>query len=553
VHWSVYVGIDLFVGILFNMAERSIKRLQENLEKVLQESFADAKQRKIRLIIPLLDLMKDFEAKALRVDDMRLLRGAIADYLQQNDLIADKELIRIVSKRFSMAYLPGISNLGLYEYVQYLEQAGYGSILQQHLMSWPELSDRTVSSPRPNTSQKIQNVNTAKLSRPPQDTSIIVGAPNVSSSKSVRYFLCSFRRNQSALWTSYRLYLDGTQEISTSGEALGTSQLDRPIMLLGAKRLKGGISAQCFVWNSEDAKLWKEKSAVGKITRNSFIYFGIPGRSSSTSTMQDSIDQDVDVSAPDSTASASAPATNIEAVNDNGSIQSLDSKSKSAASDSGHSDISMVKDFLERGPVGIAVQTKGQEKIIQLTIAFQKNQSPSVNEESLYELEQLVRNPLGFSNGNSNSSASASAQAKSPEALQLPYVVLRSKIPRKLSDSESSTGTGGINVPEKGMSSSSGTAGSASTSSNSQSQFGVSFGKHSRIRYPSRKNLVADVWIDFQNSQKRVAVNNEWSTESMESIPLLQVGKIEEDRFAVDFHTLSPFQAFTIAMAIFDQ
>jgi hypothetical protein len=537
------------------MAEPYIRKLQENLEEILQESFTDARQRKVRLIIPLLDIIKGIEAKSLRVDDMRLLRGAIADYLQQNELQAEKELIRIVSKRFSMAYLPGISSLGLCEYIQYLEQAGFGNTLQHHLLSWTELNDRCASSPRGNTSQKVQTWIAPKFSRSTQDTSIIVDVPNSIPSKSIRYFLCSFRRNQSALWTSYRLYLDGIQEISKAGEILSISQFDRPIMILGAKKLKGGISAQCFVWTSEDAKLWKEKAAVGKIIRNSSVYFGIPGRSTSTSTRQDSVDQDAEAGAHESAAPVMTASKNNGIVNDGKNVSSIDSRSKTVASDTVHSDISVIKDSLERGPIGIAVQTKGQEKIIQLTIAFHKNfiQSPSVSEESLNELEQLVRNPLGFPNGNSTSAASAAVQAILSGAGQLPYLVLRSKIPRKLSESESNVGNNNNSIPEKGLSSSSGSVGSAPTLTNAQSQFGVSFGKHSRIRYPSRKNLVADIWIDFQHSHKRVTVNNEWSTESMESIPLLQVGKIEEDRFAVDFHTLSPFQAFAIAMAIFDQ
>lgn len=124
------------------MAEPYIRKLQENLKEILQESFTDARQRKIRLIIPLLDIIKGIEAKSLRVDDMRSLQGAIADYLQQNELQAEKKLIRIVSKRLSMAYLPGISSLGLCEYIQYLEQAGFGNTLQQHALSWTEFNDR---------------------------------------------------------------------------------------------------------------------------------------------------------------------------------------------------------------------------------------------------------------------------------------------------------------------------------------------------------------------------------------------------------------------------
>lgn len=211
-------------------------------------------------------------------------------------------------------------------------------------------------------------------------------------------------------------------------------------------------------------------------------------------------------------------------VNDCKNVLSIDSRSKTVASDKVHSDISVIKDSLERGPIGIAVQTKGQEKIIQLTIAFHKNfmQSPSVNEESLNELEQLVRNPLGFSHGNLTSVASAGIQAILPGAGQLPYIVLRSKIPRKLSESESNVGSNNNSITEKGLSSSSGSV----TLTYAQSQFGVSFGKHSRIRYPSRKNLAADIWIDFQHSHKRVTVNNEWSTESMKSIPLLQVHQL---------------------------
>jgi hypothetical protein len=67
----------------------------------------------------------------------------------------------------------------------------------------------------------------------------------------------------------------------------------------------------------------------------------------------------------------------------------------------------------------------------------------------------------------------------------------------------------------------------------------VEFGKYSRVKSPSRKNLVIDSVYDSGGS-----LATEWGSGlgNNDKPPMLQIGKIEEDLFAIDFYEITPFQ-----------
>lgn len=514
------------------MVDRYIEVLRENEASLKEEQISDAKLRKVRFTIPILEVLKTIECRPLRMEEMRLLRAVMMDYINAHGLQIDKDLIFMMSRRFSMAYLPAISFLGVDEYIISLDRDGFGPVLEQYLPSWKDFLDTNKHQVKP--SPKASKAAAANQPHQQREAHLLLQRTLQSPSKPViKYYLCSFRRNQSTLWTSYRLYLDGVREMSGQGEYVNTVQLEQPIMLLGAKKLKSGISAQCFVWKTEDAKQWKEKSAIGKLTRNANTYMGIPFLNQTTSEAATKPSEVVVVDAPESVSSpegesdvalSSVPSTTSDRdpveITTTGSKGSFDG----SADDSSLMSRTINRDLLEGGPVGIAVQTKGQEKLIQLTIAIVKPPARALiasgsQESLLSELEQLVKNPIGFtatvpSTVENSASAATAAPAGSP-----PYLVLRSKLPRKLSESGEPSATSSNGAGERAAPAV--LNGGAATASSSQ--FGVTFGKASRIRYASRKNLAADIWIDFQSNQKRVAVKTDWSTDQCESLPLLQV------------------------------
>lgn len=71
----------------------------------------------------------------------------------------------------------------------------------------------------------------------------------------------------------------------------------------------------------------------------------------------------------------------------------------------------------------------------------------------------------------------------------------------------------------------------------------VSFGKWSRVKGASRKNIVLECVR---------SVRNEWDSDNDKKPPLLQMGKVEDDSFVVDFMHVTPLQAFAMALVIFD-
>lgn len=359
-------------------------------------SNSEPAEAKAGAILVLVRIMRDIESCYLKIAEMRTLRSAISEFISFHGLGDEKELYRTLQSRFSLDYLPGVSQLGLHRFSGLREQI-------------PAAALPSLPSPMPSA------------------------APKPISTSSQCYMMCSIRRQQQALWTTYRLYLDGTRDLA-DGAALSSE----PVCLLAAKTLKSGMSSTCLVWGSGDARQWKEKSAVGRITRGGpgtgTTYLGIPSEDSS---------------------------------NDCG------------------------------GPIAVSVQRRGMEKLLYLTAALHKDGSSTSSEVELSTLEATLRSP-----------DLSSIQSQN-------LCVLRSKLPRKVSVGSPASGTTVLTI---------------------------AFGRDTRVRAASRKNLAMD----------NVVASNDWAPES-EHPPVLTVGKMAEDQFAVDFYGIKPFQAFTIALAAFDR
>ncbi len=75
----------------------------------------------------------------------------------------------------------------------------------------------------------------------------------------------------------------------------------------------------------------------------------------------------------------------------------------------------------------------------------------------------------------------------------------------------------------------------------------VCFGPHSRVNVASRKNLVLE---KAPPADRRAPI--EWLSDTPGQPPVFSLGKVSEDEFSLFFHSISPFQAFVIGLAIFD-
>jgi len=210
----------------------------------------------------LVRLLGDIEKRPLRSSEVTLLKATINENLARFELENDKKLISSINSRFSYEFLPGISTLGL---------------------SKPQAKVPPPSSVEEIEGETGMNGHPA-ATNPPKAINNRLLRVNSNSGR-VIYQLCSVRRQQTALWSSYKMYADGTKEFDAAGALLSTSMNEVPVLLFGAKKFKGGTAAQSLVWNLADVKLWKEKAAVGRITKQaSNMYYGslLPGPASAS-------------------------------------------------------------------------------------------------------------------------------------------------------------------------------------------------------------------------------------------------------------------------------
>lgn len=389
------------------------------------------------------------------------------------------------------------------------------------------------TSPAPPSSPNSPHSYNIAIPYPPNRGSVPLNTTSADggSSSSIKiYYLCSLRRNQSALWTTFRLFLDGTKELNIStGELTNFQQFDTPIFLFGTKKLKSGISAQCFIWRSADSKYWKEKYAVGKITRNDTFYQGLPMP----------LNQIQAALAEMSASNATSSSTNsVGGVSGNNSTLEIDvtnltsRQSFSVPSSQSTSGPFSTAELMHGGPIAIVINSRGMEKLIHVTAVL-----PLSSRMANTEISSGTASPTGHS---SNSIAASLISLVSEDhtpsnsynallmemetvvknpALSTPsnihrLQVLRSKLPRKLYSS-----------------------GNSSAISGARPLHGVAFGKESRVKAPSRKNVVLDTLFDAEKG----AFKTEWAPDS-DRVPAVQIGKMDEDLFAVDFHSIGPFQ-----------
>lgn len=191
------------------------------------------------------------ESRPLRCREVQLVRAALTEIMQKFQLENDEKVASLINTRFSFEFIPGITKLGL-EVTKPLEME--------------EIAVDVPTEPRKTTSSSVER------------GSLVLNVDTLNLTLSDRfYYLCSVKRTQTALWTSYRMYLDGTRQFDQNGALTTAVMNEAPVLLFGAKKFKSGPVAQCLIWNLPDVKLWKDKNAIGKLSRlQTSLYYGMP-------------------------------------------------------------------------------------------------------------------------------------------------------------------------------------------------------------------------------------------------------------------------------------
>lgn len=203
----------------------------------------------------IMHLLSQIETVPLRSRDVQLIREAVAAAMRTFHLEDDRKLTLLIDRRFSFEYIPAISKLNIEKPVKAPLETDEVEV--DLVKEDPKLPRESI---RAESGDKTANLDALK----------------VLSDRKV-YYLCSVRRNQSALWTTYHMCLDGVREFEPNGNLSAPAMNEAPIPLLGARKFKSGPSAQALIWNQPDVKQWKDKNAVGRVSRQaSAVYYGVP-------------------------------------------------------------------------------------------------------------------------------------------------------------------------------------------------------------------------------------------------------------------------------------
>ena len=382
----------------------------------------------------LIAVLAEIEKRPLRASEARLLKSEIAEFLVEYDLSKDELLEKMLNSRFSLSFMPTVTTLNL------------------------PTSRSSDSSPRTTPIR----VDTSRDER----YSPITMIPSASRNSKIKgnYYMCSVRRHQSTLWTSYRMFLDGTKEMTSSGELTNFQESEPGNMLLGAKKLKSGISAQCFVWKTPESKGWKEKNAIGRIVRSNTTYLGMSfnggsGAGDGAGTAEDTEGGTSEVGGGATDWKEYGSGETYEPSQFNAT--SATTPSALATSDGTGGAASGAGGGGVGTAIAIAVNSRGMDKLIHLTAVLAKYTSSSVytfesgdDSQLVSELEGVLKNIQA---------AGVSGTAVLDEAASK-YVVMKSKLPRKVTSD--TNGKKGIHT--------------------------MAFSKESRVKSASRKNLVVD-------------------------------------------------------------
>jgi hypothetical protein len=199
-------------------------------------------------------ILHQIEDKPLRSSEKRLLQSTIIEYFKAHDIKPDSKVAHQLALRISFDFLPGVSKLG-FDFLPSDDQT-------------TDISPSTVpeQSLEYGSNDADDNEETDAVI---SETSILHQTMEIS--RRPKYFSCTIQRHRSTLSTSYRVILEETKENLNCR----SSALHHKIGIFGFRLPKSGMSNQFLVWPTLDSKQWKEKNAIGKLTKLSKTsYFG---------------------------------------------------------------------------------------------------------------------------------------------------------------------------------------------------------------------------------------------------------------------------------------
>lgn len=273
-----------------------LEELLRPLKEKSKKNNSDIKERIINKIIMLLSYI---ERKPLKFIEKKNILNQINNAFKEYNLHDEVRLRAVIDRRFSIDFLPGVHTLAIYiskhnnkltktsnmnnnMIMDINNSSNNGNVKSSNSSSKDDyrmnVNDNSTQQQQINQKLTIErSINNNLLIKPTSSSSATPSMINY-------YYLCSIRKHQSTLSTSYRLFIDGIKEININTKELSnTTMYSKPIMILGAKKFKtrasitlSTSSTTCYVWKDNDSKLWKEKNAIGKLIKySSAKYTGV--------------------------------------------------------------------------------------------------------------------------------------------------------------------------------------------------------------------------------------------------------------------------------------
>jgi hypothetical protein len=517
-----------FAGLLFRCSADSM-RVEDIVASSLDENIlASGTQDEVRRKI--VALIVQLEKIPLRSRDVQLVRDSLASTMEKFQLEDDPKLVSVIEARFSFEFIPGITKLN----TERPRVAG----TRKDEASINELNEDT----KPHRQSESGSVGEHET------TGANVEALRVLSGRKV-YYLCSIRRHQSALWTTYHMFLDGTREFESNGSLAAAVMHGAPMALLGAKKFKSGSAAQCLIWNLPDMKQWKDKNAIGRLSRQqNAVYYGVPfveqpsmgaglsllspiPHSASTASLDTAGTassshnptpaasprlSNVGIAIDTLTADEPIPPAPLSATNRQATARwSFRASGGAAPLALAHPTAPPTAPAVSNdGAIALALSSTGMDKLIQLSGVSARKPAPATIPTSRNASSAALDSSAGTDEGNGSGTPSTHSRATYTPAftesqllekldalvrketapsdfISNSMLLLRSRLPRK--------------VPSTG----------------GKTTYALPFGDVTRVRTTSRKNLVVDV-VTASSSAEEVEQAAEW-TEDRSKPALLQV------------------------------
>ena len=267
--------------------------LEELLRPFKEKSKKNNSDSKERIIDKIIILLSYIERKPLKFMEKKIILNQINNVFKEYNLHHEVRLRAVIDRRFSIDFLPGVHTLAIYiskhnnkltktndknnMIMDVNNSSNNGNVKSSSKDDYRmNINDNSIQQQQINQKLTIErSINNNLLIKPTSSAT-----PNMIN----YYYLCSIRKHQSTLSTSYRLFIDGIKEININTKELSNTTIySKPIMILGAKKFKtrasitlSASSTTCYIWKDNDSKLWKEKNAIGKLIKfSSAKYTGV--------------------------------------------------------------------------------------------------------------------------------------------------------------------------------------------------------------------------------------------------------------------------------------